>query len=54
MPLKGLARAVRVTRDDSGHKPKQRWWKNVAHSLDDEQFGSFNIGRRVLLSFRGN
>jgi len=35
-PLKGLARAVCVVRDDSGHKPKQGWWKIVAHSLDDE------------------
>ena len=36
LPLKGLARAVCVICDDSGHKPKQRWWKIVAHSLDDE------------------
>lgn len=36
LPSKGLARAVCVTHNDSGHQPKQRWWKIVAHSLDDE------------------
>ena len=54
MPVKGLAHAVCVICDDSGHKPKQRWWKIVTHSFDNEQFGSVNMGRRVLPSFRGN
>jgi hypothetical protein len=35
LPLKSLVRAVCVVCDDTGHKPKQRWWKIVAHSLDD-------------------
>ena len=25
-----------VVSNDVGHKPKQRWWKVVAHSVDDE------------------
>jgi hypothetical protein len=54
VPSKGLARAVCVVCDDSGHKPKLRWWKVVAHSIDDEQFGAFNVSRRVIPSFRRN
>jgi hypothetical protein len=54
MPLKGLARAVCVICDGSGHKSKQRGWKIVTHSLDYQQFGTINVGRRVLSSFRGN
>ncbi len=30
------ARAGGVICDESGHNTKQRWWKIVAHSLDDE------------------
>jgi hypothetical protein len=36
MPAKALARAVVVVCDESGHNPKQQWWKIVTHSLDDE------------------
>jgi hypothetical protein len=54
MPLRGLARSACVVCDGRGHKPKQRWWEIMTHSLDDEQLGSFDMGRRVLSSFRGN
>jgi hypothetical protein len=52
--IHGDEHAVCVICDGSGHKSKQRGRKIVTHSLDYQQFGTINVGRRVLSGFRGN